>query len=91
MNRRKFIQKSAALGRNHIPNIIRAGAHNETRGVAVVGVGGRGKSHIGAYLADKRTEVRYIVDIDEKIGAYQANAIESRKSAEGGQRHARGV
>ena len=81
MNRRKFIQKSAALGAGIIaaPNIIRAGAHNETRGVAVVGVGGRGKSHIGAYLADKRTEVRYIVDIDEKIGAYQANAIEEKQ------------
>ena len=43
--------------------------------VAIVGAGGRGATHIAAYLDDPRTEITYIVDADEKIGQRRAEAI----------------
>jgi len=81
INRRRFIQKSLGTGAGIIamPYIGRVQGANEKLGVAVVGVGGRGNSHIGAFLGDARTEVRVIVDIDEKIGNYRAGQIEEKQ------------
>jgi predicted dehydrogenase len=52
---------------------------NEKMGVAVVGTGGRGQSHIGAFLEDPRTEILAIVDVDEEHAVRSANAIEQRQ------------
>ena len=41
---------------------------NEKLGVAVVGVRGRGNSHIGAFAGRKDTEVLYICDADRDVG-----------------------
>lgn len=82
LNRRRFIQSTLAAGASltAAPYIMRSAASpNETIGVAVVGIGGRGNSHIGGFIADKRTEVRFIVDVDEKIGAYRAAEIERKQ------------
>ncbi len=43
--------------------------------VAIVGAGGRGSEHIAQYLNHPDTEIAYIVDADETIGAKKAEAI----------------
>lgn len=45
----------------------------------MVGVRGRGGSHIGAYLGDSRTEIQYVVDIDEKVGQNRAKKIQEKQ------------
>ncbi len=80
INRRRFIQRSMGTGAALIaaPYIGRTQGANEKLGVAVVGVGGRGNSHIGAFVKDLRTEVRVIVDVDETKGNYRCNEIEEK-------------
>ena len=50
-------------------------AANDKVGIAVVGAGGRGGSHIGAWLEDSRTEILYVVDVDEKAGNKRCDLI----------------
>ncbi len=45
---------------------------------AVIGVNGRGGSHIDAYARRKDCEIAYIVDIDEKVGQKGCEAVEKR-------------
>lgn len=54
---------------------IHAAGPNEKLGVAVVGVNGRGMSHVGGFGANERAEIRAIVDIDEKVGEKRAEEI----------------
>jgi predicted dehydrogenase len=51
----------------------------EKLGVAVVGVKGRGGSHIGAFAGRKDTEILYVVDVDRDIGARRAEEIGKRQ------------
>lgn len=48
---------------------------NERLSVAVVGVGGRGGSHLAAYAGKDGTEVTYICDADEAIGQRRVEEI----------------
>lgn len=41
---------------------------NERFGVAVIGVNGRGQSHVGQFLNHANTEVTHICDCDESVG-----------------------
>ena len=41
---------------------------NEKMGVAVVGVNGRGGTHIGAFANRKDTEILYVCDVDSGVG-----------------------
>ena len=77
ISRRRFVGNSlaAAAALSAAPYIARGQNANEKLGAAVVGIGGRGGSHIGAFRGDSRTEVRYLVDIDEKIGQRRAEDI----------------
>ncbi|MFO0906289.1 MAG: Gfo/Idh/MocA family oxidoreductase [Pirellulales bacterium] len=52
---------------------------NEKLGVAVVGVKGRGGSHIGAFAGRKDTEILYVCDVDEEIGNSRVNEIGKRQ------------
>jgi len=55
---------------------------NEKLSVAVVGVNGRGNSHLETYSRRKDTEVTYIVDADEAVGQKRVEEvaeIQSRK------------
>jgi len=54
----------------------RATAANEMLGVAIVGVNGRGADHIGGFHADKRTEIRALVDIDPAVANKRADQVE---------------
>lgn len=47
----------------------------EKLGVAIVGVNGRGTSHMAAFAGRKDTEVLYIVDADEKVGRKRADEV----------------
>lgn len=52
---------------------------NEKLGVAVVGVKGRGGSHIGAFAGRKDTEILYICDVDSSIGNSRAEEVGKRQ------------
>ena len=51
---------------------------NEKMGLAVIGCGGRGGSHIGGFGGMKNVEIRYLVDADEAAGEKKAKGIEER-------------
>src|SRR5688572_11271989 len=53
---------------------------NEKLGAAIVGVHGRGDSHIGGFLGRKAkdVEILYIVDPDEKVGQQRCGQIEKK-------------
>ncbi|MCP5518312.1 MAG: Gfo/Idh/MocA family oxidoreductase [Verrucomicrobiales bacterium] len=81
-SRRQFLGRSlvAGAGISAFPSLLRAAAPNETLGVVVIGVGGRGGSHLDAYASNPRTEVRFIVDIDESIGASRAESTAKKQN-----------
>lgn len=81
-SRRTFVKSTAAASAafTAAPAILRAGiSPNAKIGACVVGVNGRGGSHIGAWLGDSRTEIVAIVDVDEEVGNKRCDAIESKQ------------
>ena len=82
ISRRRFMGKSlaAAAAVSAAPYIAKAQSPNEKLGAAVVGAKGRGGSHIGAFVGDSRTELLYIVDIDEKIGQSRCESVAKKQS-----------
>ena len=52
---------------------------NEKLSVAVVGVRGRGGSHISAFAGRKDTEITYVCDADEGVGQGRAAQIDKRQ------------
>jgi len=69
MNRRKFVKQSLAMaGASFV--VSHAGHRvlgaNEVIHVGIGGCGGRGGSHLGAYLGAKETDVMYCIDVDSK-------------------------
>lgn len=83
ITRRGFVQGSLAAGAGLMvaPRLSMAQSPNEKLGVAVIGAGGRGSSHVSAFLADPRTEILYIVDADEKNGQAKCDAVEKRQGS----------
>ncbi len=81
ITRRRFIRNSlaAAAAVSAAPYIARAQGANETLGVAVVGVRGRGGSHVGAFRDDSRTTILYIVDADEKVGQNRCEQVAEKQ------------
>lgn len=81
ISRRRFVGQSLAASAAAVaaPYIARAQGANEKLGVAVVGARGRGGSHIGAFLGDSRTNVLYLVDIDEKVGQSRCQQIADKQ------------
>ncbi|MFT5525103.1 MAG: putative dehydrogenase [Pirellulaceae bacterium] len=77
ITRRKFVGQSLAVtgALAFAPQLTMSAAPNEKMGVAIVGAGGRGGSHIGHYISDPRTDIIYIVDVDEAKGNSRADAI----------------
>ena len=76
--RRQFLEDSmfaaaSAVTAGSASELLAAGSKQSTSaveklGVAVVGVRGRGGSHIGAFAGRKDTEVLYICDVDTEVG-----------------------
>ena len=52
---------------------------NERLGVAVMGVRGRGGSHISAFAGRRDTEILYVCDVDAAVGQKRAKEIEKRQ------------
>ena len=86
-SRRRFLEDSllAAAAAAAVP-VTRAFAGekqssspNEKLGVAVVGCGGQGSNHLSAYASRKDTEVLYVVDPDEKIGAQKVEQVAKKQ------------
>lgn len=78
LSRRHFnamVAASAAASTLTTVGRSRAAGPNEKFGLAVVGVNGRGQSHIGGFGKNDNVEIRAIVDIDEKVGAERASQI----------------
>lgn len=88
-NRREFLEDSmfaaaAAVAASAVPStmanaIEQSASPNERLGVAVVGVRGRGGSHIGAFAGRKDTEILYICDADRDIGEKRAEEVARRQ------------
>lgn len=82
LNRRSFVKTAAAASAAFTvaPAIGRAGVSaNDKIGACVVGVRGRGGSHIGGWIGDPRTEVRAIVEVDETVAERRASEIEKKQ------------
>jgi len=61
-------QALAAAGRT-------SSSPNEKLSAAVIGVRGRGGSHLSAFVGRKDTEVTYVCDADEKVGQNRAEQV----------------
>jgi predicted dehydrogenase len=74
MNRRRFLSATgstiATLTAAQYSRVLGA---NERRNVAVIGVNGRGKSHLKAAVENPKTEVAAIVDIDQAVAERAAS------------------
>jgi predicted dehydrogenase len=81
INRRRFLNQSMAAASSVFvaPYILRAQNPNSKMGVAVVGAKGRGGSHLGAFAGNERTNVLYVVDVDENVGRQRAEGVAKRQ------------
>ena len=81
ITRRKFVRTSLAAGASvaAAPCIARSAQANDKMGIAVIGGGGRGGSHISEWLRDSRTEIVYICDVDEQAASGRASQIEKKQ------------
>jgi predicted dehydrogenase len=87
-NRREFLEDSmlataAAVAAGSAPRLLaqdnQSSSPQERLGVAVVGVRGRGGSHIGAFAGRKDTEVLYLCDADREIGGRRVEEVGKRQ------------
>ena len=81
ITRRRFVESSLATGvfLASSPAVTKAKSPNEKIGVAVIGAGGRGNAHLAQFVDDSRTQVLYIVDVDEKIGNARCDWAEDKQ------------
>jgi len=76
-----MIAAATALGAGALTDAVRAEPARQSRsandrlGVAIVGVRGRGQSHINAFAGRQDTHVLYLCDPDEQIGRQRAAAL----------------
>ncbi len=75
LNRRQFSIGLSATFAAASTRVSRASSPNETFGVAVAGLNGRGGSHLDAFNRDPRTFIAAIVDIDESVGYRRAEQV----------------
>ena len=91
-NRRNFIKSSALATVAGFPFIANTkatpkviGANDRMR-IAVAGLNGRGKSHIGGFLGQKNVEIAYVIDPDEQVLSRTVQSLKGR-----GQKNVKGV
>jgi predicted dehydrogenase len=92
-NRREFLEQSmfaaaaaatAGAGNDHLlaEEDVQSTSPNEKLGVVVVGVRGRGGSHIGAFAGRRDTEILYVCDADAEVGGNRTKEITKRQGRE---------
>jgi len=81
VTRRRFLRQSlaATAALSATPYIARANAPNDKLGVAVVGLRGRGGSHLSAFSGDSRTQVVATVEVDKAVGENRQEALAKRQ------------
>ncbi len=86
--RRQFLEDSmfataAAVAASSTPQLFAeeegSSSPNERLNVAVVGVRGRGGSHIGAFAGKKDSHITYICDADREVGKKRAAEVGKRQ------------
>ncbi|MGV3485915.1 MAG: Gfo/Idh/MocA family protein [Planctomycetaceae bacterium] len=79
LNRRQFTSLAAAaaagVALNTRSSLAQAVSANDTVGVAVIGVNGRGAEHIREFAGDKRVEIRALVDVDDYAANKKADMV----------------
>lgn len=75
LNRRQFTLGLTAAAVAASTRTARASSPNETLGVAVAGLNGRGGSHLDAFHRDPRTHIAVLIDIDESVGYRRAEQV----------------
>ena len=83
-SRRQFIKTSILSGLGSAPFIANTkssakviGANNRMR-IAVAGLNGRGKSHIGGFLSQKNVEIPYVIDPDKQVLSRTVESLKGR-------------
>lgn len=81
ISRRRFLNQSAIAASTVFaaPYLLQAQNPNSKMGVAVVGVKGRGGSHLNAFAGNDRSNVLYVVDVDDNVGRQRAEGVASRQ------------
>lgn len=83
INRRRFVQTSlAASAAVSFANRESYGqSPSDKLGIAIIGAGGRGGSHVNEFGRNKKTDIRIIVDVDEKAAAKKADIVEKQQGS----------
>src|SRR5687767_11862417 len=76
MNRRHFIMSSAAATASQAVRSV--ASPNDTVRVAVVGCGGRGSSHVGAWTSQQNVELAALVDVDDSHSERYIGSLQKR-------------
>ena len=86
LTRRYFLKSAAATGAavvsaNHLQaaQARQSTSPNEKLGIAVIGAGGRGNSHLSAFAGRSDTEVLYICDVDANTGGGKVAGVEKKQ------------
>ncbi len=82
ITRRRFLKNSTAIGAGVLicgtAATSRVFGANERLRIAVVGINGRGSSHISGYLEQPNVEVAYLVDPDQDVLDKRMKALEQK-------------
>ncbi|MFN7934386.1 MAG: Gfo/Idh/MocA family oxidoreductase [Bryobacteraceae bacterium] len=76
MNRRYFLMSSAAATASQ--SVRGLASPNDTVRVAVVGCGGRGSSHVGAWTSQPNVELAALVDVDDSHSERYVGSLQKR-------------
>ena len=76
MNRRYFLMSSAAATASQ--SVRALASPNDTVRVAVVGCGGRGSSHVGAWTSQPNVELAALVDVDDTHSERYIGSLQKR-------------
>ena len=81
VSRRRFVGMSmgAIAATVAVPRIARTQNPNDTVGMAVIGIRGRGGEHISAFADDPRVRILYLVDADRKVGEARLEGLYKQK------------
>ncbi len=80
MNRRYFLMSTAAAASSQVVRGMQS--PNDTIRIAVVGCGGRGSSHVGAWTGMQNVELAGLVDVDDSHAErYVGNLVRQNKKA----------
>ena len=79
LNRRQFTALAATSLAAASIRSASAQSPNEKLGVCVAGVNSRGGEHLRGFIKDSRTEIRAIIDVDEKVGQRVAAQVEEKQ------------